>query len=528
MSRRRMCLGSVLLALFVVSTPRPALAASDLRLVEAVRHRDTKAVPGLLKQHVDVNTPQPDGATALHWAAHWDDLETANLLIRAGANVNAANEYGVTPLSIACNDGSTAMVESLLKAGANPNDALPTGETALMSAARTGRLDAVKVLLARGADVHAKEELRGQTALMWAVAERHEDVARTLIEQGANVRARSNSGFTPLMFAAREGDLNLARLLLAHGAEASETDSGGAGVLLVATVRGHADLAMLLLERGANPNEDSAGYTALHWAAGTTESGSTYDLHQIESGEWSALAGIPTKEAKLAVITALLAHGANPNARITKDPPRFGYSQFKRQYLMNATPFYLAAQAGDVDVMRLLLANGADPLLTSKDNTPPLVVAAGVAQGSGESRVPENRHLEAVTFLLESGADIHQVNAAGLNALHAATYAGFDTVVQFLVDKGMRLNEKTKAGQTALGIAEGNFLSGFFFDRPSTAALLRKVGAVSEGAVTLESFIKGKVRRADTEQSPQTPQNSQTNEPPKTESPTSQVPTTQR
>src|SRR5437762_13790019 len=105
--------------------------------------------------------------------------------------------------------------------------------------------------------------------------------------------------------------------------------------------------------------------------------------------------------------------------------------------MVGATPFYLPAQAGHV-VMRVLLANGADPKLTSKDNTPPLVVAAGVAQGSGESRVPESRHLEAVNMLLDTGADINAVNSAGLNALHAATYAGFDTVVQFLVDKGIR------------------------------------------------------------------------------------------
>jgi len=526
-SSRGMCLGSVLGVVLLTSIPRPVLANSDLRLVEAAKNRDTKAVPALLKQQVDVNTRQPDGATALHWAAHWDDLETTTLLIRAGANVHAVNEYGVTPLSIACNDASVAMVETLLKAGANPNDALPGGETALMSAARTGRLGAVKALLAHGADIQAKEELRGQTALMWAVAEKHVDVARTLVEHGANVRARSNSGFTPLSFAAREGDLDLARLLLAHGAEVNETDSGGASVLLVATVRGHADLVMFLLDRGANPNEDGAGYTALHWAAGTSESGSTYDLHQVESGEWSALAGIPTREGKLAVVKALLAHGANPNARISKDPPRFGYSQFKRQYMIGATPFYLAAQAGDVDVMRVLLANGADPTLTSKDNTPPLVVAAGVAQGSGESRVPESRYHEAVNMLLDTGADINAVNSAGLNALHAATYAGFDTVVQFLVDKGIRLNEKTKAGQTALGIAEGNFLSGFFFDRPSTAALLRKMGAVSEGAVTLESFIKGKVRRPAVEQSEPPQSSSPTSDQRKTES-TPDVPRTQR
>jgi ankyrin repeat protein len=521
----------------LLSVPAPAFAADaketkDAKAAEvaaAARSRDTSALAALLKQGADVNAPQADGATALHWAAHWDDLETARLLIRSGATVNTANDYGVTPISLACNDGSTAMVELLLKAGANANDTLPTGETALMGAARTGKLEAVKALLARGAAVNASERLRGQTALMWAVSERHAGVAQALLEHGADVRARSKRGFTPLLFAARDGDLGLARLLLAHGAAVNEADAEGASVLLVATVRGHVALARFLLDRGANPNADVAGYTALHWAAGTSETGSTYDLHQVESGEWAALQGIPTRDGKLALIGALLTHGANPNAQVVKDPPRFGYSQFKRQYLIGATPLYLAAQAGDVDVMRLLIERGANPHLTAIDNTPALIVAAGVAQGSGESRVPESRHLDAVTFLLDLGADINAANRVGMNALHAATYAGFDTVVQLLAEKGIKLNEKTKAGQTALGIAEGNFLSGFFFDRPSTAAVLRKLGAVSEGAVTLQSFIDGKVRRTDSEQSQTPPPSSRpTNEPQKEDPPTSDASRTQR
>jgi len=145
---------------------------SDFRLVDAAKNRDHEAVRSLLKQHVDVNTPQADGATALAWAAHWDDMETADLLIRAGANVNAANSYGVTPLSLACTNQNAAMVEKFLKAGADPNGA-PTGTPVLMTAARTGDVDTVKSLLAHGANVNAKETARGQTALMWAVAEKH-------------------------------------------------------------------------------------------------------------------------------------------------------------------------------------------------------------------------------------------------------------------------------------------------------------------------------------------------------------------
>src|SRR6267142_646334 len=131
----------------------PAFAAADVRLVEAARLRDGAAVRVLLEERIDVNAAQGDGATALHWAAHWDDVDTADLLIRAGADVNAANDYGVTALSLACTNRSMAFVDTLLAARANPNAAQITGVTPLMECARTGATDAVKSLLAKGASV---------------------------------------------------------------------------------------------------------------------------------------------------------------------------------------------------------------------------------------------------------------------------------------------------------------------------------------------------------------------------------------
>lgn len=147
-----------------------AAAGSDDQLANAAKDMDRAAVKALLAKNVDVNAPQVDGTTALHWAAYKDDLEMASLLVQAGANAKTANRYGVTPLTLACTNGNAAMVELLLKAGADPNTTLPGGETALMTASRTGRVEAVKILLARGANVHAKES-RGQTAIMWAAAE---------------------------------------------------------------------------------------------------------------------------------------------------------------------------------------------------------------------------------------------------------------------------------------------------------------------------------------------------------------------
>src|SRR5712671_5571235 len=168
------------------------LNAAGSAVADAVMRGDTAAVRALLAQKGDVNAPQADGATALHWAVYRDELATTDLLIQAGANVKVANREGATPLSLACLNGNAALIESLLKAGANPNEALPRGETALMMASRTGNLAAMKLLLDRGAQVNAKEALRGTTALMWASDQGHADAVKLLLDHGADFTARSN------------------------------------------------------------------------------------------------------------------------------------------------------------------------------------------------------------------------------------------------------------------------------------------------------------------------------------------------
>lgn len=476
----------VTFAALLLLTPGLPAAATDLRLVEAVKNRDKAAVEALLKQRIDVNTPYTDGATPLLWAAQWDDLPVADLLIRAGANVNAANLYGVTPLSMACTNGSARMIERLLKAGANPKATLQTGETPLMTASLTGTLDAVNALLASTVAVNARETGRGQTALMWAVSEGHGDVAEALIQHGADVRARSASGFTPLMFAARQGDKALATMLLSHGADVNETASDGISVLHVATLRGHVSLAEFLLDKGADPNASGAGYTVLHWAAGTWENYMTRDYH-VESGEWSVLGGLPTHEGKLELIKALLAKGAQVNARLTKPPPLFGahLSLAGGRLLgggsvVGATPLLLAAHVGDIEVMRLLVDHGADPRLTTNDKTTPLMMTAGLGTAEDETLIPVSRRLEAATLCVELGMDVNAANEAGNTALHATAFLGFDNVARFLVEKGANVNQKNKKDETPLKIAEGFLLNAQIYVHPTTADLLRKSGALSQ------------------------------------------------
>lgn len=458
----------------------PVSAGRAPLLAQAVKDRATSAVPVLLKQGADVNATLADGSSALLWAAQWDDAPTATLLVKAGANVNLANDYGATPLSLAATNGSGAMVRLLLSAGARPDTALPSGETALMTAARSGSVDAVRGLLDAGANVNASESARQQTALMWAVAEEHGEVVRVLLDRGAAVDAKSSSGFTPMLFAARVGNRDLVSLFLDRGVDINAASSEGLTPLLVAVVRGHVSLAEWLLDRGADPNKDAAGYAPLHWASGTFDTMSTKE-YTTESGEWSALAGIRDRDAKLRLINALIAHGASVNARVKGRLPRFGYTLGGGSITgggsyAGATPFFLATAVGDLGIMRLLLSKGADPNIATNDGTTPLMAAAGISIVEAETSASEARLLEALKLTMTLGNQVTAVNEAGNTALHATAYVGFNVIAKFLVENGAALNLKNKKGETPLKIATGVPLSGMFYSQPATAALLRSLG----------------------------------------------------
>jgi len=466
--------------LLLLCTATLSAAGKDLRLVQAVEQRDTAAVRSLLAEHADVNTAQGDGSTALHWAAHWEDLETAQSLIEAGANVNAANDYGVTALSLACLNRDSAMVATLLQAKANANAAQWTGETPLMTCARTGNVEAVKLLLDNGADTKAKENQRGQTALMWALAGNHPQIAQLLIERGADVYARSKAGFTPLMFAAQQGDLTSARALLAAGASVNEATPEFGSVLVVASASGREDFAIALLDMGADANAaDGNGVTSLHWAVQNGLSsmmGVRYDPdYRLQPRNMPNLA------------KALLAHGANPNTRIKKRLSRGpDGAQFSMQ---NATPFFLAAVSADAELMRILKSGGADPLLANSEKVTPLMAAAGaVCTGScwsrGENRgnaEEERIALDAVRMAVELGSDVNAINETGQTAMHLAAFTGADTIVQFLAERGAKVDVPDINGETAWSMAAGVSpvlrYRGQYGSHQSTADLLLELGA---------------------------------------------------
>src|SRR5437762_4006145 len=469
--------GPLSIAAIICLSTVPA-AGRDALLADAVQRRDTRAVLALLQQHADVNAPQSDGATALHWAAYFDDAETTGRLIRAGAKVDIPNNYGMTPLALAAANGTAAVIDQLLKAGANPNRPVRAGETPLMLAARAGKPDAVKVLLDGGAEIDAKEAWNGQTALMWAAAAGRGSVVQTLVDYHADLHIESNGGTTALLFAARRGDIASVRTLLTAGADVREKRPDGATALLVAVINGHEDLVEYLLDHGADPNVEGgsteltvqgvrAKPMALKYrkltnnerdSEGVTR-GNIFGkpLHAaVHVANWHLSDQfIAVKFDRLRVIRSLLAHGADVNGRISMEEPRWSGARYRR-HLAGATALLLAAKSADVEVMQLLLEHGADPTINTEENITPLMAAAGIAWASNQDRASAAQVLEAVRLLVEEeGADVNAVSDLGETAMHAAAYRGANSVVQYLFDNGASLDVVAKDGRTPLIVADG-------------------------------------------------------------------------
>lgn len=446
----------LLIGLLAVVAAAAAPPRSDV--ADAAMRGDKDAVRTLLQHKADVNGTQVDGTTALHWAVRANDLPLADLLLRNGARPSAANEAGATPMLLATQNGNAAMVERLLAAGADPNAPLTkTSDTALMMAARTGKVDAVKVLLDHGAQVNAHETWGGTTALMWAVSEHHADVVKLLIEHGADVNAisyfvpsASGRGFegttpvppkpnqpieefasgmlTPLMFAARENDLDSARLLVKAGANLNAQAADGKDALSLALFDGSYDVADFLLDSHANVNQkDAQRFTPLFWAV---------DRRNMETAPnfpWMV-----TKDP-LPLIKKLLDAGADPNALINSTPRARMREGSPR--IVFATAIMRAAFSGDIELVQLLLAHGADPHIISSDRETTLMAACGTGFINGYHRLrPPAERLAVVKLLIDLGEDVNAADNYGITPLMVASNLGDLNVVKYLVEKGADLN----------------------------------------------------------------------------------------
>ena len=451
-------------------------------LADAAEAGRQQAVRDLLRQGVDPNAAQADGMTALHWAAHADDTALAELLLASGARPGVSSRYGITPLFLACQNGSAPMAELLLQAGSDPNAARRGGETVLMTAARAGDLQTARALLAHGARVGAREAIGGQSALMWAAAEGHADVVRELLHAGSDIGLRLASGFTPLLFAAREGHLDVARLLLAAGADPNDSIQPppgepsrarrqhgappfGASALLIAVENANYELAAKLVEAGADPNADKPGYTVLHAIARVRKPGrGDNDPPPQGSG----------KMTSLQFVEWIARRGADLDRRMVKHV-NLGNTRLNKR---GATPFFLAAQSADAELIRTLARLGADTSIGNDDGSTPLLAAAGLGTRSpGEDAGTEPEVLEALDALLELGAEINSVDAKGETVMHAAAYKNLPRVVAYLDSKGADIktwNRENRFGWTPLTIALG-YRFGNFKPSPVTIEALRRV-----------------------------------------------------
>ena len=483
---------TILLVMATIAGSR-GQAAGDNPLVTAVREGDLGTVKALLANRADVNASSRDGSTALLWAVYNGNLEMVRTLIAAHATVDSPNRFGVTPLLQASRTGDAAIIAALLKAGAKVSLAHPDGETALMAVSRSGHLDSVKLLLEAGADVNAADTFQEETALMWAASEGHADVVAALLAAGADanrvahvtaIKKREHAdhptgGMTALMFAVRNGYEDIARALIKAGADPKATNGDNATATIIAIVNDRFDLAKTLLDLGADPNDGSL-YFAVDMHDATTD---------MRARDGSRLRAIHENTlTSLELIKLLLDRGADPNKAFV--------GQLHSTSLccgddVNASPFYRAAIASDVEAITLMLARGAQIEWSPKEvkkegdsgsgggggggrgananvgKTPLMMTMVGgrgapFGGGPGFNRTgpppfresADRAPINAVKTLLAAGADPNVKAPDGSTPLHQAVQARQVPIIRALVAAGAKLDAVNKDNLTPLLLAE--------------------------------------------------------------------------
>ncbi len=476
--------------------------ALEAQSAPAAVHRDADRKSGsktaTKARKEDVNRRDADGTTPLQWAVYNGDVVEARRLVKAGADVSAANDYGATPMSLAAEVASTEMLALLVEGGANADSPNPEGQTALMAVARTGNLAAARLLLDHGATVDAKERWGGQTALMWASARRHPEMMRLLISKGADANARSTArdyqrhvtaegrpknldsgGLTPLLYAARENCVACVDVLVEHHADIDLPDPDGVSPLLLAIMNANWDLAKRLIAAGADVNQwDIFGEAPLLTAV---------DLRTRIDGGRASIDPVNVTRG-LEIVTLLLDRGADPNMQLFFKPAhvlgggvggdvRVGNATYTR----GATSLIRAATNADLEVVKILLAHGADATLYMADRQTPIHAAIG-------GRATEPQALELIKLFQKAGTDVdvvalinHEEEVRGGTALHYAVRRRFKDVIKLLASSGIDMNAVDQDGLTALDYTQSRgFMPFMALQTPlykDEAALLRELGA---------------------------------------------------
>ena len=335
----------------------PLLAAVESPVADAAMHGDTETVRALLTDGVDANTAQGDGMTALHWTAVNGDVETAQMLLYAGANMRATTRLGAyTSLLLASQHGQAAVVDALLDAGADVHATTTSGATSLMLAAASGSAEVVTTLIASGADVNALESGRGQTTLM---------------------------------FAAALGRAQALDVLLAHGADTT----------LATTV---VDVVEVDKEVKAARKQRQERVEAELKAAVEAGLAANPDVIQPEPEAEQDESGGPNIFKQF--FAWIVPGGGGENDE--KDPERLSYVQLVGKQ-GGLTPLHFAARQGHTDSVKSLLAAGADINAPTGDGTTPILIST------------INGHFDLSQYLLDQGADATIASEAGATPLYA-------------------------------------------------------------------------------------------------------------
>jgi ankyrin repeat protein len=479
----------LLVSLFSLVATSPVLwgqVATDNPVVAAARDGDLRTVRALIAKGANVNDPAKDGSTALLWASYHSNLDMTRALMAAGAKVDAPNRYGITPLIQASRTGAAEIVGALVRGGARATLASPQGETPLMAASKSGNIQAVKMLLEAGAEPNALTAFQQETALMWAAAEGHAEVVETLLAAKADPNAKARittlqerkhadhptGGLTALMYAVRNGHEAAATALIKGGADPKIVNGDGVTALAIAVVNDRFDLAAKLIEMGADVNDGSL-YFAVDMHDATTD---------MRARDGSRLrADNQNKIDALQLIKLMLDKGADPNKNFAGQLHSTSLCCGEE---VNASPFFRAAVASDVEALKLMIARGAQlewtPVEVKKEGargggrgnanvgrTPLMVTLTGgrgaaLAAGPGFERLgappfreASNRDpLDAVKVMLAAGANPNAKAPDGSTPLHMAVTARQVPIIRELVAAGAKLDAVNRDNQTPLLLAE--------------------------------------------------------------------------